>query len=73
MDGNSLTVAQLISQLGFSVVFLWLYLRERGRAKELSELRVADCKAYADEMKRLVARPLPEFTAQSESTLPLGG
>jgi hypothetical protein len=43
---EDLNVIDTIVNTGTSVVFLWLYLRERARVKEVTERHIADLREH---------------------------
>jgi len=50
---------QLLTDMTQSVIFLWLFLRERRRASELADSRIADYKDWQLRMLGIIDKNLP--------------
>lgn len=70
-----LELVNMLASTGTTAVFLYLYLQERKRVRELADSRIADCKDWTELLIRMVATkeyptPLspdvPLFEAQNE-------
>lgn len=56
---TELEVIQSIAELSQTIVFLWLFLRERARSSELANARVSDYKDWQLLLLGIIDKNLP--------------